>query len=157
MKKAIGIFGIFALLCLSFATIGNRAEAQRSGGGSGGGASRAGARSLIFDNCPALNGRIPSGSGNETITSYQTTDSLNMKLSNIDLPDNSELTVTVLAKDWLTGAALAPTVAGKVTLLARKGAFIGVVFLSANFRILPVVTSIVITDENGAFIMSGHP
>ena len=156
MRKSIGVLGMIALLCLSFIVNGNIAGAQRSGGGGGGG-SRAGGTNLIFDYCPAINGRIPIGTGNITITTYVTTVNLNIKSSNVDLPDNTELTVTVFAKDWITGKPWAPKVAGTMSLLGRKGALQALNVYQTAAGLVPIVSSIVITDPNGNVVMSWNP
>ncbi len=153
MKKILSILGVVAIMFGSVAVTTQSVEAQNRGGK----VRRGGASKLIFDNCPARNGRVPSGAGNLTITTYVTSVDLNVHCSNIDLPDGTVLTVTVYANDWFTGQPWAPRQAGTITVASRKGQLQSLGVYQTAIGAVPIVKSIVVTAPDGTFIMSGHP
>ena len=157
MKKILGFVALIALCMALFGSNGTVAYAQRGGGGGGSSARKGGASNLIFDNCPAIENRIPSGSGVLTVTTYVTTVNLNIRVTNVSLPDNTELTVTVYARDWFTGLPWEPRVAGTISLSGRKGQMQALGVYQTAPGLVPIVTSIVITDFDGNVVMSGHP
>lgn len=140
--------------CLALAITSGQADAQRRGGSS----RRTGGRTaLVFDYAPELNGRVPQCSGSIQVTTYVTTVSVDLKLSNVELPDNTTLYVTAYAVDYFNGNPWPSVLAGTLTVSSRKGALNSGSLYITGPGLLPLITYVVVTDENGNVIVSGHP
>jgi hypothetical protein len=158
MKQGFGLFGLMALAGLLMSGLSAPALAQNGGGGGGGSAVRHGARYNVIWNTPQpIGGKTPKAVGAVNVSTYVTTINMDVRLSSVNLPDNTPLTVTVYAKDYFTGLPWLTKTAGTITLNAQNGSLtVAALWVTAQ-GFLPVVTTIVVTQADGTVVISGHP
>ncbi len=157
MRRLLAILGMAALMGAVLCAGAHSAAAQRGGSGGGGGGRSGGRTPLVFDYAPQIGKYTPTASGSFLISTYVTTLSIDLKLSTVDLPDDTQLTITVYARDYFNSAPWPTQLAGTMTILGRK-CFLNssALWTTAPGR-LPVITSVVVTAPDGTVIVSGHP
>lgn len=168
MKRGFSVFGLMALMGLLVSGLSAPVAAQQGGSGGGGGnggggnsgssspVQHGGKYNIIWDTPQSINGKMPKSVGSVSISTYVTTLSLDARLSSINLPDNTQLTVTVYANDLFTGLPWTPKVAGIITLAGQSGSLtIASLWVTAAGK-LPSVTSVVVTQADGTVVVSGH-
>ncbi len=160
MKRRSSMFGLMTLLSLLGSGLLITAQAQHgggSGGGGGGSARHGGKYSIIWDAAQPIKGKTPTAVGAVNVSTYITTINLNVRLSSVDLPDKTQLTVTVEAKDYFTGLPWASKTAGTIVLTGQAGSLTVPSLWVTAAGYVPVVTHVVITKADGTVIISGHP
>lgn len=158
MKKLLELLRIAALTCAALGILCAPVLGQRGGSGGGGSTARHGGNyNVIWDPSEPINGRIPKSVGSVGVSTYVAVLNVSVRLSSVNLPDNTELTVTVYSKDYFTGKPWPSKVAGTITLLANSGVLPSTTFWITTPGFLPVVTSVVVTEADGTIVASGHP
>ncbi len=153
------LFGGLALAYLLMCGLTGTASAQRggSGGGGGGSARHGGNYNIVWDTPQPINGRTPRAVGSVNVSTYVAVINMDVKLSSINLPDNTPLTVTVHARDYFTGLPWITKNAGTITVNAQSGSLVVSSLWVTAPGFLPVVTSVVVTEQDGTIVVSGKP
>ena len=157
MRSLRSLVGLVAAIGCAMLILCGPVLAQRSGGGGGGGGKRTGGRyNVLWDNINSSYGAKQKWNGAVNVSTYITTLYVSMKVQNIDLPDNTVLTVTVYAKDWWSGLPWEPKVGGTFSVLLGAGALTtSQVWVTASGGI-PLVTKIEVSAPDGTVIATGH-
>lgn len=151
---------VLAVGCMM--VLAGSALAQKSGGGGGGNAGGgAGGRhggnfNINWDFIQPFENHLPKCVGSEHVTTYVTTLSVDIRMSNLYLADNTVLTITVYAKDYFSGAPWTPKVAGTMAVNAHSATFATTELWTTAAGGLPVVTAVVVTLPDGTIVASGH-
>ena len=170
IKRFLGA-AAFLMLMLS---LSSSAMAHRSGGGGGGGGGTVvteGATLLVFDYVAPVNGKVPTWSGDFSLTpptllfySLVTNLSFSIRAKNLNLPDNSRLFVHLYTSDIATGTQLdtsvdrwhcmsAMQVVGKLGIVKAYNDF----YDEMTSPIVRRLDKVVITDANGTILATAHP
>lgn len=160
MRKVMGLIGVMALLCVALTGACRQAMAQgggNGGGNSGGGGRHGGHYNIQWNPSQPINGRVPKAVGSVGVSTYVAVLDASVRLSSVDLPDNTLLTVTVYSKDYFTGATWPSKVVGTISIVGGSGVLPTTVFWITTPGFLPVVTSVVVTRADGTVVASGHP
>ena len=156
MKRFFGLLGMMAVLVAAVSLSATAANAQRGGGGGGGGSRTGGRYTLVFNPASQYGKYTPQGKGTYSLSSYVSVLSVSMKLQSIDLPDNSQLTVTAYGTEWLTGRPLVASV-GTMTIFARSATMSSGIAWETGAGLLPILTKIVVTAPDGTILLTAHP
>lgn len=162
MIRRFRLLGLVALLGLLVTGMSSPAQAQKGGSGGGGGTSGGGGRhggryNILWDAAQPINGQTPRAVGAINISTYVTTVNLDVRLSSVNLPDNTELTVTVNAKDYYTGLPWLSRNAGTITLNRQSGSLTVASLWVTAPGFLPIITTVVVTKADGTVVITGHP
>jgi hypothetical protein len=162
MKQISKLFGVLTVLCLLMSALTAPALAQKggSGGGGGGGGSTArhgGNYNIIWDAAQSIGGKTPSAVGSINVSTYVAVINMDVKVTSVNLPDNTPLTVTVYANDYFTGLPWITQNAGTITLIGQKGTLVVPALWVTAPGFLPIVTRIVVTQADGTVVVSGRP
>jgi hypothetical protein len=168
MRTIYRSLGMAMSFCALLALVSGQALAQRGGSGGGGGGSTTTtnvAPPLIYDFAAAVNGVIPSWSGDFTITnsipgyySFAVV-SINIKAKPLNLPDGTPIRVTAYMSDQVTGQPLPSinvvgmTVTSKVGVLKSKT----IITNYSYATIVQQLDSVVISTLDGTIIATCHP
>jgi hypothetical protein len=163
-SSVFGVFGVMTLMGLLMSGLSAPALAQKGGsggaGGTGGGGSTArhgGKYSIVWDAAQPINGKTSKATGAVNVSTYVAIINLDVRLSSVNLPDNTPLTVTVYANDYFTGLPWLSKTAGTITLSGQGGSLTAPSLWVTAPGFLPIVTRVVVTQANGAVVVSGHP
>lgn len=158
MKHGSKLLGALALSCL-LSGMSAPASAQKGGGGGGGGGSSriGGTSNIVWDTPPLINGKLPRVVGQVNVSTYITTINLDVRLSSVNLPDNTLLTVTVYANDYFTGLPWLTKDAGTITIKGQTSSLTVAALWVTAPRFLPIVTRVVVTKADGTVVAGGKP
>lgn len=149
---------------LASASGGSNAGGNAGGGGLGGGglgggglARRGGRTGLNFSASGPINGVVPRCAGTVSISTYVTILTIDLLAGSLNLPDGTQLEVTVLANDFFTGRPWPAVDGGTMSVLGKKAALHSGPLYVTSPGGLPVITGVIVSLPDGTIVFTGRP